>query len=263
MCPYKDPAKNRERNRKAYWKDVEKSRAYNRAKISKPKYKRQRKLYLLKNAKRLRAKRIIWEQKNIENRREYNRKWTENNREHLSKYHRKYNQKHKAHQKQLMIEWHKSHPNYLKEQHSNYYKKNKELVKEKVIKYRRIRYGKDLKFKLKCLLRTQLLNRFKRYSTTGKLQNSLKYGIDWNVIVKKLKVTLPKDYKEREYHIDHIIPCYYFNFGNTKEVKKCFSPDNIQWLPAEENRVKHNRIVNKIENKRSMTPTYFSVKQHY
>ncbi len=58
-------------------------------------------------------------------------------------------------------------------------------------------------------------------------------------IMESLK-PFPKDLAGFE--IDHIIPLHAFNLENSEEVKKAFSPQNLQWLTIKKNREKSSKI---------------------
>ncbi|HEA70640.1 hypothetical protein LCGC14_0791970 [marine sediment metagenome] len=119
-------------------------------------------------------------------------------------------------------------------------KKNIKYVRKKGNNYNKIRKQNDNNFKIACNLRTRLWFVLRKYSKTGKIYNSKKYGIDYNKIIEHLK-PFPKNIKE--YHIDHIIPLSRFNLNNPKHIKIAFSPKNHQWLTKEENLIKGNKLI--------------------
>ena len=87
-------------------------------------------------------------------------------------------------------------------------------------------------------LRQLFLKALKKYTKTGKIWSSSKYGINYKAIIDHLK-PFPKDISK--YHIDHIKPLVSFKLSNDDEtpnileIKKAFSPENHQWLTKEEN----------------------------
>lgn len=137
----------------------------------------------------------------------------------------------------------------------NAYKKiyrQKPEVKVKERKYSIIshsrRYQRDLYFRKKMNLRRRLLRVLRDYTKTGKIMKSRQYGIDYNKIIAHLMKIRPEgvidqdlmDYKK--WHIDHIRPLASFDLNNLEEVKKAFAPENHQWLTAEENIRKSNKL---------------------
>jgi len=110
----------------------------------------------------------------------------------------------------------------------------KEINKNRVSK----KLKEDVTYKLKNHLRNRLIFILKKYTKTGKIMSSGKYGINHKAIIEHLK-PFPEDISK--YHIDHIRPLCSFTLinkdGSTdlEEVKKAFAPENHQWLTAKEN----------------------------
>lgn len=98
----------------------------------------------------------------------------------------------------------------------------------------------NLNYKILDSLRTRLWQALNRYSRTGKVRPSDKYGIDYKEIIEHLK-PFPEDISK--YHIDHIIPLAAFNFDNPEEIKLAFAPENHQWMLGHENLSKHDIII--------------------
>ena len=98
----------------------------------------------------------------------------------------------------------------------------------------------DVKFAITDRLRRSLNHALSKYSKTGKIMNSKKYGINWEEIMEGLK---PFPENLRNFEIDHIIPLHIFDLTNPKKVKEAFSPSNLQWLTREENRKKGGKIL--------------------
>jgi hypothetical protein len=102
------------------------------------------------------------------------------------------------------------------------------------LEYIRNQRKENIQFCIKERLKASLHNALNRYGN-GKIQSSRKYGIDWTPIIEKLITTKPADFNEKAYHIDHIQPVSSFDLTDTEQIKQAFSPDNLQWLTAEEN----------------------------
>lgn len=162
-------------------------------------------------------------------------------------------------------------PNF-KEYQINYYQKNKDakrilqkeylenpLVKMNHIKLEADRYQRekehiyqknkerrkiDTQFRIKTRLMTALNGALRKYTKTGKIMSSKKYGIDYGAIIKHLGE--PPDY-ENNYDIDHIKPLSKFDLNDPEQVKQAFAPENLRWLKHKWNIKKGNRYKEKIK----------------
>lgn len=124
---------------------------------------------------------------------------------------------------------------YIKE----YFKRPK--VREKMREYEKMRLRTDKEYAIADRLRRSLNHAMKKYSKTGKIMNSKKYGINWKEVIESLK-PFPEDLKK--YEIDHIIPLHIFDLTDTGQIKIAFSPSNLQWLTVEDNRRKSGKLLN-------------------
>lgn len=96
------------------------------------------------------------------------------------------------------------------------------------IEYQRERRRIDEAFAIKCRLRARL-----GYWMNGKkLKSACEYGVDYQAIIDHLG---PCPGKREDYHIDHIIPLSHFDHTDPEQIKKAWAPENHQWLTAEEN----------------------------
>jgi hypothetical protein len=133
--------------------------------------------------------------------------------------------------------WREDNPDKFKKLIHDRYIKNKDNINIK--KKQRMKVDKE--FKTRSILRTNFSNSLKRYTSLGKIQKSSKYGFDMEKVIQHLK-PFPEDIFY--YHIDHIRPLHTFKFQNKdgtqniEEIKKAFSPKNLQWLPCSENQSK-------------------------
>ncbi len=173
-----------------------------------------------------------------------------NNLEEVKEYKKKYYQKNKKEILQKNRGWKKKNKNHCKEYEKTrksteeYRKRNREWTRHKKIV--------DKKFVLAKRLRDSLGGALEHYTKTGKIYSSIKYGINYQLIIEHLK-PFPKDLINYEIH--HIKPLHTFNFinkdgsTNLKEVKKAFAPKNLILLTKEEHKnINHPKLI-KFQNK--------------
>jgi len=153
------------------------------------------------------------------------------------------------------------------------YRQNPEVKKKEVkwhIQYNNRRRKRDVYFRNKMNLRRRLVRALRDYTKTGKIMHSYEYGIDYNKIIEHLMKNRPAGVSDadlgnyRRWHIDHIMPLSRFNLNDPEEVKKAFAPENHQWLTAEENMKKSDKLLDssslmkiKKEKKRPTRPDLF------
>lgn len=134
------------------------------------------------------------------------------------------------------------------------FRQNPEVKKKDIkdhIRYNNRRRKKDVYFRNKLNLRRRVVRAFRDFTKTGKIMTSREYGIDYGKIIEHLMKNRPEGVANedlgnyREWHIDHIMPLSKFDLNNPDEVKKAFAPENHQWLTAEENMRKGNKILQK------------------
>lgn len=163
-------------------------------------------------------------------------RWRELNRNHLRECDKKYYQKNKDNEE------FKSKKRAIS---IAYYKKNKEKILKKMNKHLKIKRKKDPEFRLKRLIRERVGKALKKYTKTGKVMTSKKYGIDYRAIIEYLK-PLPKNLENYEIH--HIKPLSTFNFvnpdgsTNLKEVRKAFAPKNHKLVTKEKHKEIHRKL---------------------
>jgi len=180
--------------------------------------------YYQKNKKRLNKKGREYYQKNKDKMKEYHKKYREKNKDNP-----KFKQKKKEYEQRAeVILRRKIYFQKNKGRWNKYYQQRKKIDKE---------------FYLTCKLRFQLKSSLRKYSKTGKIMTSKKYGVDYKAIIEHLK-PFPEDI--RGYDIHHIKPLVKFNFlnedgsTNLEEVRKSFAPENLILLTKEEHQKIHN-----------------------
>jgi len=128
-------------------------------------------------------------------------------------------------------------------QHDYYEKNSITLIKKKLdfLEYKR---KTDLPYILK--LRTRNLFRI-RLSQLNHKKNKpfFKYT---NISLDEYILFLQKDPLWQNYlnnekiHLDHIIPMSIYDFGNGEDIKRCWNPNNLRLLFAEDNLYKSNKL---------------------
>ncbi len=211
-------------------------------------------------------------EKLLKNKNKYNQKpevkkkqkeWRENNRKRIKEYNKKHNQRPEVKKRQKEwrdnIENKKRRKEHLREYYKIpkvkeqiklrrqlYAKQNKEYIREYIKKYHKVNYKEDKEFMIKMRLRSNFFGALKTYTKTGKIYSSKKYGINYKEIIEHLK-PFPEDLSK--YHIDHIKPLCSFEFvcnngsTNLEEIKKAFTPSNLQWLTIKENLEKGGKLI--------------------
>ena len=144
-------------------------------------------------------------------------------------------------------EYRRTHPEW-REKHRLQWVKHKEKrqayqkeylarpeVRAKVREKERWKLKNDLEYAIADRLRRSLHHAMTKYSKTGKIISSRKYGIDWKQVIDSLK---PFPEEVRNFEIDHIRPLHTFDLGDIEQVRLAFAPQNLQWLTVKENRSK-------------------------
>ena len=102
---------------------------------------------------------------------------------------------------------------------------------------RKQRYSNDIKYRVK-----KNLSRSFRSFFNGNKPCSIFHNYSLEEYVKHLELTMKPEYIGIELHIDHIIPQSLYNPENEEDVRKCWSPRNLRWLPAKENMSKSDSL---------------------
>lgn len=235
----------------------------------------QSKLYRLKHKEQCKESNKKWNKKNREYLNEWHRDYRKNNKKariRIQNYRKDNSNKIKKQNKEYYIKNHKNildsqkkyrivNPDKIKLQNVEYYKKNRDKILERQKKYEnenkesRKEYRKkyiikrrkeDEDYKIRTNLRIRLTKTLKKYTKTGKIMKSIKYGINYELIIEHLK---PFPEEIAKYEIDHIRPLCSFKFvredGSTdlEEVKRAFAPENHQFLLAKDNMSKGGKWI--------------------
>ncbi len=201
-----------------------------------------------KNPEKVKAQKKRWREKNWRKILRYTRKYCQENKDKIKIRNKKWREQNPDYYKKYYKIYQENNKDYLKEYHKKYNKKyqrkNREIINEKEKGYLKQKRNIDKNYAIKYRLKSVLNCALKRYTKTGKIYFSKKYGIDYKAVIEHLK-PFPKDLKNYEIH--HIKPLHTFNFvykdgsTNLKEVSKAFSPENHKWLTIKEHKEIHKK----------------------
>ena len=163
---------------------------------------------------------------------EYNNKYERINSERISKRKKVYYKRNKEIIDERNKGWMRNNKDVWNKYRIGYYNKNKKKIIAYGSEWERNMKKNDINFAIRKTLRSRLKQAFKNYSKFGKTNTSDEYGIDYNAIIEYLK-PFPKN--RHLYHIDHIIPCCSFDLTDIEQIRKCFAPENHQWLLIKDN----------------------------
>lgn len=161
-------------------------------------------------------------------------------------YQKKYRNKHKIELKQKNILYLRNNPLKRAETLKRYRKKNRKLINlKKKISFKN-NYKNNLRFKMECLLRARLGSLI-RLGYAAKKESIIKLiGCNVEELIKHIERQFKDGMSWKnhgEWHIDHIIPCSFFDLTKLSEQRKCFNFKNLQPLWKEENLKKSDNIL--------------------
>jgi hypothetical protein len=201
--------------------------------------------YNKKHKKEIELNRNKW----TENNPNYNKEYYKNNREILLNNVKEYRKNNKEKIRNTKREYRKSHKEKVNELNRRYYKKYKIRLRERKRNYNRNKLRNDTNYKLISNIRTRvwiaIKNNQKSVHTIeliGCSIQNLKYWLQWTAIKNGYLNFNINNYKGKEFHIDHIVPCYMFNMSDPNQQRECFNWRNMQILKAEENLIKNNKV---------------------
>jgi hypothetical protein len=140
-------------------------------------------------------------------------------------------------------EYRKNNKNkYLAKQREYYYKHRARIIAMNTL-YAKARKSEDTTYHLMHSVRNRIWYALNAHLDGGKVKSSKLYGIDTNLIAQKLINELPQDFEFGKYHVDHIIPIACFDLNDPEQLKECFKPENHQWLLAQDNLSKSDKIL--------------------
>lgn len=185
---------------------------------------------------------------NKKQRNEDNKKWKEANKEHCIECGKKYRKKNKEIRKQYQKEWSMKNKEKRSASSKKWSENNPEKIREYHKKYCNEKYRTDLKFNINLKVGRAIHHSLEDNKNGRRWEDIVGYTL--KDLIKHLKKTMPKEYVWQDYlqgnlHLDHIIPINAFNFIKSEDIdfKRCWSLMNLQLLPAKDNLIKGNKLI--------------------
>jgi len=205
------------------------------------------------------ATKKIYREKNKEEIKIYQKEYRENNKEKAKNDFKKYYKDNPKYFNEKSKKYQKNNPDKIKEYRKKSYAENPEKFKDRNKKwrvnnpekvnelsnnYQKERRKSDPEFKLSCYIRAGFYNSLKKQL----IQKTNKFFSYTGILIEdyiehfKNSELWDEYYNGKNIHVDHIIPCYAYNFKNKEHIKMCWDPLNLRLLPAKENYSKNNKI---------------------
>lgn len=224
--------------------DKEKKKKYDMEYHKTEKYKDYQKRYYLKNKRKINKKHKENYYKNIEYRKRKAREYSKQNREKILKYQKEWYLKNR--ERELI-----SRRLYQKKNRVriNGYHRSLKVRKQTNI-YRKKRRKIDRNYNIQIRLSSNFRHALRKYTKTGKVMPSKKYGVDYKAIIEHYEKNKPIPMDLSNYVNHHIKPLFTFNFvnpdgsTNLEEVKKAWRPKNLMLVTKEEHREIHRKLKN-------------------
>jgi hypothetical protein len=192
-----------------------------------------------------------WYQKNKERKQAQSKEWYKKqqelnsdlyikDKERRQKSRKKRYQLNKEKESSYSKEWYQKNKEKKKTQRKEWYQENREAIKERRSKRRKEQYNSDPNYKLSCLLRSRIYETLKAVNASKNHRTNELIGCTISEARLYLESLFEKGMTWENnthdgWHIDHIIPCTYFNLNDIEEQKKCFHYTNLRPLWASEN----------------------------
>ncbi len=139
-------------------------------------------------------------------------------------------------------EYYATNTERIRIRHKAYYQKNKKHIRAKQNEADKQHCKNNTQIAIRRRLRFRVWKALDKYSRTGKIMSSKKYGIDYGAIIAHLGPHPNTLGLKGSWEIDHIIPLSRFDLNDPEQIILSFAPENLRWCPAKENWEKHAKI---------------------
>jgi hypothetical protein len=126
----------------------------------------------------------------------------------------------------------------------NYYKRTNDEYKKRYNEYRKSRRKQDIQFCLMDRLRARVRKMLNSQNGKKYLKTQEQLGCSYDTFKYHIEKQFYGDmsWELKNFELDHIIPCSWFDLSNPIHQKICFNYKNIQPLTSEDNAKKSDKI---------------------
>jgi len=175
--------------------------------------------------------------------------YRQRNNQKVKEYNKQYRASHKEELKIKAIKYQEKNKKKIKIYMKAYRTKYKSVLKEYKRDYDYRRKKEDVNFRIRHNISNRILKALKRNSKS--LPTMYLIGCDTEYLMYYIQEQFTKGmnwdnhgrgwYGKKEWHIDHIKPCYLFDLSKPSEQRKCFHYTNLQPLWSGDNMKKGNK----------------------
>ena len=164
--------------------------------------------------------------------------------------------------KQYKAQYRQENAEEIKQYKAQYYQENAEEIKQRMVQYIKKRRREDPQFRVRCNLGSRVSTAIKNFTKNGKKSAKTEklLGTSYKNLMKHLEskfynhpetgLTMTWENYGTMWHIDHIVPCAFFDLSDPEQQKQCFNWKNLQPLTWEDNLSKGDKELEEWEASR-------------
>ena len=184
-----------------------------------------------------------------EERKIYNKKYNKENKDKLCVQHKKWHSEHREECKISKHEYYLKNKERFTVQNKKYQEDHKEEKKLYDKEYRKRRCETDIRYKIKCNLKTRVRLAIKNNNKSLSTMFLIGCEVDFLIYYLQSQFTDGMSWDNHgDWHIDHIKPCKLFDLSKPEQQQKCFNYKNLQPLWAKDNLSKGAKYNKEITN---------------
>ena len=163
--------------------------------------------------------------------------------------------------KSVRHEWYEKNKNWYLPHTAEYAKSHVVERRETINKWAKIQRATNLNYKLKNNYRSRIVNAIRKSSKSARTQELIGCTISFlkSYLESQFDSKMSWENYGSYWHIDHIIPCDFFDFSIPEHQFKCFNYTNTRPLEAKENIRKQHFINEDLIREKGLYDVYQSI----